>query len=188
MINGKTDRNRKILQKANRVQVLKLTATMHWRFIHTWWDYLETQWPHWSTFSISSRLVKNILLIIWYAAPLLVFPCTTSDLVTVMWKEKKNPITCLVSMKSHSQSCAVLCRDTCLIQSLPSLIFSCNRCCHHFDQIGDFYSFSWYSATFSKLFKAVSRECCTIVVVQLAIKTLKRKEKKNTLPDLPRRV
>lgn len=59
MINGKTARNRKVLQKTNRVQVLKLTATMHCRFIHTWWDYLETQWPHWSTFSISSRLVKK---------------------------------------------------------------------------------------------------------------------------------
>lgn len=158
--------------------MLKLTATMHCRFIHTWWDYLETQWPHWSTFSISSRLVKKHSSnnLICRSTP--GFPMYHKRFGHSNVKGKKNPITCLVSMKSHSQSCAVLCRDTCLIQSLPSLIFSCNLCCHHFDQIGDFYSFSWYSATFSKLFKAVSRERCTIAVVQLAIKTLKRKEKK----------
>lgn len=67
-------------------------------------------------------------------------------------KKKKNPITCLVSMKSHSQSCAVLCRDTCLIQSLPSLIFSCNLCCHHFDRIGDFHDIQQLLANYLRLF------------------------------------
>lgn len=46
---------------------------------------------------ISSLLVKNILLIIWYAAPLLVFTCTTSDFGHSLVKREKKKIQSHVS-------------------------------------------------------------------------------------------